>query len=64
MSKRALVAGIACLASATMVDAKSTEEVADSERQQKKTITHHPPADLHPHSGVALLVDILKTRMS
>lgn len=64
MSKKALIAGIACLASATMADAKSTDEVIESERQQKKTITHQPPVDLHPHSDVALLVDILKTRMS
>ncbi|MAD46770.1 MAG: hypothetical protein CMI02_14625 [Oceanospirillaceae bacterium] len=62
MKNKALIAGIACLASATMAEAKETSEVIEQDQQaERKEIV---VKQKQPQSKVDLLVDVLKTRLN
>ncbi|MBL33657.1 MAG: hypothetical protein CMI10_02005 [Oceanospirillaceae bacterium] len=62
MKNKALIAGIACLASAAMADAREAAVVVDQDQMSdRKQIVLDQK---HPQMKIDLLVDVLKTRLN
>ncbi len=62
MSKKALLAGIACMASAVMADAKENETLPGVTEQETEDKVH--VVEGHQQTArMNLLIEVLKTRM-